>query len=133
MKSMKKKIVSILLMMAMVLSVVTVPNPMVTDSCAAPANLSYRCGDVIGNGEVSIMDALEILKLLAKLPNSISPDTSGGKALRASLLASQPTAQAPVILDALEVLKHLAKLPNVITTRCNPVNGCAHCNPVTNP
>jgi uncharacterized repeat protein (TIGR02543 family) len=66
-------------------------------------------GDVLGTGAVTINDALEILKFLAKLPSEIDDCEL---AFRAACIIG---AEKPTICDALEILKFLAKLPNVIS------------------
>jgi hypothetical protein len=77
-----------------------------SESTTIPATERLN-GDVDGNGIVTINDALEILKYLAKLPSSLdAPDSK-----QAACIVSE---SAPTINDALEVLKKLAKLPNKI-------------------
>ncbi|MCL1866794.1 MAG: leucine-rich repeat protein, partial [Oscillospiraceae bacterium] len=68
----------------------------------------YSKGDVLGNGTISVNDALEILKYLAKLPSEIevTPDS-----LKAACITGEET---PTINDALEILKCLAKLESLI-------------------
>jgi hypothetical protein len=61
-------------------------------------------GDVNGDGEIDIADALEILKHLAGI------STLTGDALAAALI-TDPTATEPTIADALEILKYLAGIP----------------------
>ncbi|MCL1866086.1 MAG: hypothetical protein FWF82_01605, partial [Oscillospiraceae bacterium] len=65
-------------------------------------------GHVLGNAVITISDALEVLRHLAKLPSVIegSPDSR-----QAACIVSK---SAPTINDALEILKKLAKLPNKI-------------------
>ncbi|MCL1865894.1 MAG: DUF5050 domain-containing protein [Oscillospiraceae bacterium] len=73
---------------------------------------SFVLGDVNGDGVVTIADALEILKYLAKLPENAI--TKGGKDSDAWNAATINGGDAPSINDALEVLKKLAKLDNKI-------------------
>jgi hypothetical protein len=70
----------------------------------------YRLGDVNGDGRVTIADALEILKFLAKLDSNV---TDNSFSLRSSLI-SEPFRSSPTITDALEVLRYLAKLNSLI-------------------
>ncbi|MCL1866902.1 MAG: InlB B-repeat-containing protein, partial [Oscillospiraceae bacterium] len=69
-------------------------------------------GDVDCNGTVTINDALEILKFLAKLPNEISANGKESRQWNASLIVGG--SDSPTINDALEILKKLAKLENKI-------------------
>jgi hypothetical protein len=61
-------------------------------------------GDVDGNGTVTINDALEVLKFLAKLTNELE---KGEVNYKNALLTG---GEVPNINDALEMLKYLAKL-----------------------
>ncbi|MCL1866423.1 MAG: hypothetical protein FWF82_03330 [Oscillospiraceae bacterium] len=68
---------------------------------------SRKLGDIDGDGNVDINDALNILKYLAKLDCAVSEnDCNYSSALI--------TSDIPTINDALEILKKLAKLPNKI-------------------
>jgi Ca2+-binding EF-hand superfamily protein len=69
----------------------------------------YRLGDVDGDGRITISDALEILKHLAKLDSAITADNHDFSRNAASITADNPT-----ISCALEILKHLAKLNSVL-------------------
>ena len=71
---------------------------------------SRRLGNVTGSDDVTINDALEILKYLAKLPSNIENNSCN----RAAALICDSKATDPTINDALEILKKLAKLPNKI-------------------
>jgi hypothetical protein len=64
-------------------------------------------GDLTRKGTVTIADALEILKFLAKLESVVSADNP--IAWDAARIMT-PGIGSPAIGDALEVLKHLAKL-----------------------
>jgi hypothetical protein len=64
-------------------------------------------GDVDCNGSVTINDALEILKFLAKLSSEI--DQGGNNRKNAIILGGE----SPTINDALEILKFLAKLESL--------------------
>jgi hypothetical protein len=73
-------------------------------------------GDVDGNGVVTINDALEILRYLAKLPSEVTASTA---AFDAACILRDPHTDydvpyKPTINDALEILKKLAKLANRI-------------------
>ena len=73
-------------------------------------SLSIRKGYVLGNDEVSILDAVAVLQGFARVPGS--PVMECVYAREASLIT--PKAQAdgyPTILDAVEVLKYYAKVP----------------------
>jgi hypothetical protein len=61
-------------------------------------------GDTDGNGVISINDALEVLKHLAKLTSTL--DESPTNMLNAIIVSEG----SPTINDALEILKYLAKL-----------------------
>ncbi|MCL1866491.1 MAG: pectate lyase [Oscillospiraceae bacterium] len=65
-------------------------------------------GDVDCNGTVTINDALEILKHLAKLSSEI--DNGGNNRKNAIILGGE----SPTINDALEILKYLAKLESKV-------------------
>jgi predicted component of type VI protein secretion system len=62
---------------------------------------AFKLGDVDMDGDITIADALEILKHLAGI------STLTGTPLAAALIID-PTAAEPSIADALEILKHLA-------------------------
>jgi hypothetical protein len=64
--------------------------------CKPPINTMPPFTPAIAEGDPTILDALEILKYLVNMPNSINNDTV-----------------SPTINDALEVLKYLAKMPSV--------------------
>ena len=66
---------------------------------------------VSGGDEISIGDALEILKYLAGLDNVIDDDDN---ALAAAIIVDAGESTAPTIGDALEILKYLAGLENMI-------------------
>jgi hypothetical protein len=83
---------------------VSTQPPQTTAPATTGGTPAQRLGDVDDNGRITINDALEILKFLAKLDSVISP---GNAAFQAALIASTAT---PNINDALEILKHLAKL-----------------------
>ncbi|MCL1867316.1 MAG: hypothetical protein FWF82_07900, partial [Oscillospiraceae bacterium] len=66
-------------------------------------------GDVDLNGSVTINDALEVLKYLAKLSSEL--DNKGEGFLNALVTEDNPDeSMSPTINDALEILKFLAKL-----------------------
>jgi hypothetical protein len=67
---------------------------------------TIRRGAVINGTNITINDALEILKYLAKLDSKIE---QGNEAWFAALITES---ERPTINDALEILKHLAKLPS---------------------
>jgi hypothetical protein len=66
-----------------------------------------KLGDITGNNRVTISDALEILKYLAKLQDSVL--FTDPAAIQFALIKGTPL---PTINDALEILKFLAKLPS---------------------
>jgi hypothetical protein len=72
--------------------------------------VTVRKGAVINGETVTIGDALEILKHLAKLPSEVA---KGGRHLQAALIVN-PNAPSPTINDALEILKFLAKLDSLV-------------------
>jgi hypothetical protein len=65
-------------------------------------------GNITGEGEIGIGDALQILRYLANMSSVIDNDE---RALIASLIVSE---DAPAIGDALEILRKLADMPNLI-------------------
>jgi hypothetical protein len=100
-----KKLTAIILTVAMVLSL----------SIHAGAE-PYRKGDVDGDGEVTISDALEILKYLAKMDSTLKGNPEALSAGNTSNDGNLPT-----ISDVLEILKKLAKMPNLIDNPKMPV------------
>jgi hypothetical protein len=77
-------------------------------STAAPPMQSRELGDVDGDGEITIADALEILKFLAGI------STLSGDSLAAARITG---GDEPTIADALEILKYLAGISNAIDKR----------------
>jgi hypothetical protein len=69
----------------------------------------YGCGDVNGDGRITINDSLEILKYLARLDSVV---VQGTPHYDAAII--HPAAIRPSINCALEILKHLAKTRNFI-------------------
>ncbi|MCL1866405.1 MAG: hypothetical protein FWF82_03230, partial [Oscillospiraceae bacterium] len=115
---MKKKILSILLALTMALSLFATVPAASADETSDPAELenelNYRCGDVLGNGKLTISSALEILKYLAKIETDFD---NNERAMKAATAFSRN--DTPTINDALEILKYLAKLPNYFSdTNC---------------
>ncbi|MCL2036679.1 MAG: hypothetical protein FWG83_04745 [Oscillospiraceae bacterium] len=72
-------------------------------------------GDANGDGTVTIADALEILKYLAKMNSTITPKDSSNWNNAIITLASYDKGE-PGIADVLEILKKLAKMTNEIDT-----------------
>ena len=92
-------------------------NTAVAARCCESCVQEYagKPGHVLGESTIGIMDALEILKSLAGIPNKIDDCAN---ALAASLIteASQTAATpAPGIMDALEILKKLAGIDGQLT------------------
>jgi hypothetical protein len=75
------------------------------DNCCVPPRAP---GHVLGEARISISDALEILKYLAKLEDTLISENEFAYA------AASITADRPTINCALEILKHLAKLDSVL-------------------
>jgi len=74
-------------------------------------------GDVFGTGEEpDIMNALEILMLLANLDNVMqdSDNEYAKEAMKAAIIIPAEGKTAPDIMDALEVLMFLADLPSML-------------------
>jgi hypothetical protein len=71
-----------------------------------------RLGDVDGDGEITINDALEILKFLAGLDSAIAAGMRGECDFAFYAAMIHPDSTTPQINDALEILKFLAGLPN---------------------
>jgi endoglucanase len=114
---MKKRILSILLIIAVTLG--SVPTTLI-GSANAPASTVRtpvrQVGDVNGDGAVNITDVLEILKQLAKITsNEIHKGGSGSPAWNAALIVPSSIANNRVAIDdALEILKRLAGISNII-------------------
>jgi endoglucanase len=120
--TMKKKLLSALLITAMMLSIFTVAVTTTTASSTAP----YRCGDVNGDGNISITDALEVLKYLAGLDNVMT--TANRNVINQSAFDASRLLRGavPTINDVLEILKKLAGLTSVIDSiNCSNCNWCA--------
>jgi hypothetical protein len=64
----------------------------------------------LGGDEITVHDALEILKFVVGLPNDIA-DCETGDSFNAALIVSE---ERPSVDDALEILKWLVGLPNVL-------------------
>jgi uncharacterized repeat protein (TIGR02543 family) len=73
----------------------------------------YGLGKVTGGNSVTIGDALEILMMLAGLPNAIDNNPNALAAAR----ITNPGVGKPTINDALEILMKLAGLNNLIDNR----------------
>jgi hypothetical protein len=65
----------------------------------------------MGNGNITIADALEILKYIAGIDSLITP---GNEAWEAALITGEAT---PTIHDALEILKYIAGIPGKLDVR----------------
>jgi hypothetical protein len=65
----------------------------------------FRPGDVDGDGEITVMDALEILKHLAGI------STLTGQGLAAALITGE---SQPTVADALEILKKIAGIESLV-------------------
>jgi GH35 family endo-1,4-beta-xylanase len=77
------------------------------DATTTPTAPARRLlGDTDLNERITINDALEVLKFLAKLDSVLNDNADA----MANALILNPSASAPVIGDALEILKFLAKL-----------------------
>ncbi|MCL2036604.1 MAG: hypothetical protein FWG83_04365 [Oscillospiraceae bacterium] len=91
--------------------------------------MQNSCGDVDGNGQISIADALEILKHLAGMSSALGNNTASRNAALVTVASQQ--ANKPVISDVLEILKHLARMNSVLSQ--HPTNAyCDWCNPSNN-
>jgi hypothetical protein len=93
---------------------ITTPEATTTSESMTTTSIptAIRKGAVIDGVNVTIVDALEILKYLAGLPNLLDSSDE-------SMTAAQITVQAPdnpTIGCVLEILKYLAGLPNLILT-----------------
>jgi len=116
---MKNRLLAMLLAVAMVFSI----------TCALPvtAESAYRLGDVNGDSETDIGDALEILKYLADLDNVIDGNDEAFKA--ACITGDEPT-----IGCVLEILKFLADLESVLDDVCDDCGFVdCECDDVTDP
>ncbi|MCL1866065.1 MAG: CotH kinase family protein, partial [Oscillospiraceae bacterium] len=111
---MKKKLLSVLMAVIMLFGLLSAPLYVFADDVeeeGESVEKPFRCGDVLGNGSISISSALEILKYLAKIPTEIS---TNARALKAATAFSRN--ETPTINDALEILKYLAKLQTYFST-----------------
>ncbi|MCL1866165.1 MAG: hypothetical protein FWF82_02020 [Oscillospiraceae bacterium] len=74
---------------------------------------NFKKGHVLGNDNISINDALEILKYLAKLPGTVIESNESAK--NAAMITDKSKEDKVVAInDALEVLKYLAKLDSQV-------------------
>jgi hypothetical protein len=88
---------------------VTASAPETSEAATTTGGTGERkLGDVDGNDRITINDALEILKFLAKLDSEIH-QINNPHAFNAARI-NTPGEGLPTINDALEILKHLAKL-----------------------
>jgi len=75
-------------------------------------------GYILGNPDVTIFDALEILKHLVGMPGVITTgneNVSAESALNAALITPESQASGtPTIFDVLEVLKYLVGMPSLV-------------------
>jgi Leucine-rich repeat (LRR) protein len=83
--------------------------------CVIWADGGFIIGHVLGNQNISINDAIEILKFLARLPNALSNEHNLNPIKAARITVTLPA--RPSINCALEILKHLAKLPSLLDDR----------------
>jgi len=67
-----------------------------------------KSGHVLGNDHISIGDALEILRFVARLPSTIC-EVYGNSAFRSARIVSE---DIPRIEDAIEILRYLVGLPS---------------------
>jgi len=136
-----RKITSVLLTCAMLLSLVTlVPAaPSVTVSATTGAT-EYRCGNIISaNGAIGINDAVHILMALAKM--QMSEVLKSVSARRAALITSASRGNPTVLTylddseiekrnvsinDAVHVLMYLAKMSASDLNKCS-TSGCDWC------
>jgi hypothetical protein len=113
---MKKKILAMVLSMAMLLTAV----PMATVS-ANTAVVPFSMGDVNGDGIVTVQDALQILRYLVGLSSVLNGNQSFPQgvtgtienALRAARIFDL-RAERPTVQDALQILRYLVGLSNFI-------------------
>jgi hypothetical protein len=71
---------------------------------------AYKPGHILGNDDITIGDALEVLKYIVKMESVITGDSieTGNDAFRAACIVSK---EKPSIMDALEILKYLVEMP----------------------
>ncbi|MCL1866887.1 MAG: hypothetical protein FWF82_05710, partial [Oscillospiraceae bacterium] len=134
---MKKKLLAAFLTAAMSLTLL-IPTPVTyaTDSDV------ICCGDVTGSGSVTISDALEILKYLAKLDCGIENNpksriaatcaSRGGTTDSPGGIENIDTA-VPTVGDALEILKYLAKLDSYYSHLSETCDWCGGTNTAGTP
>lgn len=75
----------------------------------------FAVGNVDGKGDVTIFDALEILKYLVNMDSTIQPIKGmyDERVLNAALITQESkNSRIPTIFDALEILKKLVGMPN---------------------
>jgi uncharacterized protein YkwD len=75
--------------------------------------LPYDPGDVNGDGFITVVDALAILRHLVGLESSVSPDNEDAWRAAQITPASREN-NAPSISDALQVLRYVVWLPSVL-------------------
>jgi hypothetical protein len=100
-------------------TIATTPPTTTTSETTAttPPITNFKIGHVLGNPTITIGDALEILKYLAKLDSVITTGNnriSATNAFDAARIVT-PGTGSPTINCALEVLKFLAKLESKVT------------------
>ncbi|MCL2070706.1 MAG: cellulase family glycosylhydrolase [Oscillospiraceae bacterium] len=135
MKTMKKRLISVMLTCAVFLSVLPAITGFsevggVSDSPSATLlseSLPFRCGDLDGNGTVDIFDTLETLKYIVNMNSTITHILATwdgvdnrAKSRRASILTTAkregldpddiPDTVGPDIFDTLETLKYIVNM-----------------------
>jgi hypothetical protein len=83
------------------------------------AELGFVHGDVNGDGNIDVSDALQILRFLVGLPNIIAAEGEGSNAWNAALIVSETQ---PQVNDALQILRKLVGLPNQIADANPPIS-----------
>jgi len=92
----------------------TTTPPTTTTVTTTTTTVTQRVGDINDDGDVTITDALEILKYLAGLTSLVNEADNPEGYNAALITTASREAKKPSIHDALEILKYLAGLPTLV-------------------
>jgi hypothetical protein len=111
-----KRILSVIIAMSMFLSII----PM-TISAEEPIleEVEFILGDINGDGVITVIDALEIMKYVAGVDNAI--DRDGGKGSRAWNAALITGGDELTLKDAFEIICYRANTPSILNGVTDPV------------
>ena len=78
-------------------------------------------GDVDGKNGVNMLDALEILKNLAKMSSMLDEGEDSDNWLAALITPASKQSGKPAIRDVLEILKFIAKMDSLLSGNPRPI------------